>query len=159
VPPLDYALVHRLKRALPDVPIAINGGLTRMSQIQEQLQFVDGVMIGRAAYHDPALLLEVDPQLFGEPSPFTNLFDAVEAFLPYVDRQLAKGERLAAITRHLLGLFIGMPGARSFRRRLALDAVKPGAGVETLLGAVNEVRAAIARFAETAKLVEPAETG
>jgi tRNA-dihydrouridine synthase A len=148
VPPLDYALVHRLKRALPDVPISINGGLTRIAEMQEQLQFVDGVMIGRAAYHDPALLLEVDPQLFGQSAPVANLFDAVDAFLPYVERELAKGERLSAMTRHLLGLFAGMPGARSFRRRLALEAVKPGAGVETLLGAVNEVRTAIARFAE-----------
>jgi len=148
VPPLDYALVHRLKRALPDVPIAINGGLTRIAEMQEQLQFVDGVMIGRAAYHDPALLLAVDPQLFDEPAPAANLFDAVNAFLPYVERELAKGERLSAMTRHLLGLFAGMPGARSFRRRLALEAVKPGAGVETLLGAVNEVRTAIARLAE-----------
>ncbi|MGJ0427064.1 tRNA dihydrouridine(20/20a) synthase DusA [Methylocystis sp.] len=160
VPPLDYPLVHRLKRALPDVPIAINGGLTRMAEMQEQLQFVDGVMIGRAAYHDPALLLEVDPCLFGEPAPAADLFEAVDAFLPYVERQLASGERLAAITRHLLGLFAGMPGARSFRRRLALEAVKPGAGIETLLEAVDEVRAARTRFAGAANLegAEPAET-
>ncbi len=150
-PPLDYALVHRLKRALPDVPIAINGGLTSMSQIEEQLQCVDGVMIGRAAYHDPALLLAVDPQLFGAPAPAADLFDAVDAFLHYVERELAKGERLAAMTRHLLGLFAGMPGARSFRRRLTLEAVKPGAGVETLLRAVDDVRAATARRAELAE--------
>ncbi|MBI1980624.1 MAG: tRNA dihydrouridine(20/20a) synthase DusA [Methylocystis sp.] len=159
VPPLDYALVHRLKQALPDVPIAINGGLTRMSQIEEQLKCVDGVMIGRAAYHDPALLLEVDPQLFGDPAPAADLFEAVDAFLPYVERQLATGERLAAMTRHLLGLFAGMPGARSFRRRLTLEAVKPNAGVETLLRAVGDVHAATARFAEAAKLAEPAEAG
>ncbi|NUJ81150.1 tRNA dihydrouridine(20/20a) synthase DusA [Methylocystis sp. FS] len=157
VPPLDYPLVHRLKRALPDVPIAINGGLTRIAEMQEQLQFVDGVMIGRAAYHDPALLLEVDPELFGQPAPAADLFEAVDAFLPYVERQLARGERLAAMTRHLLGLFVGMPGARSFRRRLALEAVEPGAGVETLLEAVGEVRAARTRFAEAANL-EDAET-
>ncbi|MGB5086041.1 MAG: tRNA dihydrouridine(20/20a) synthase DusA, partial [Methylocystis silviterrae] len=152
VPPLDYPLVHRLKRALPDVPIAINGGLTRIAEMQEQLQFVDGVMIGRAAYHDPALLLEVDPELFGQPAPAADLFEAVDAFLPYVERQLARGERLAAMTRHLLGLFVGMPGARSFRRRLALEAVAPGAGVETLLEAVGEVRAARTRFAGAANL-------
>jgi tRNA-dihydrouridine synthase A len=155
VPPLDYALVHRLKQAAPEVPIALNGGLTRMAQMREQLELVDGVMIGRAAYHDPALLLDVDPQLFGEPAPAADLFDAVDAFLPYVERELAKGERLAAMTRHLLGLFAGMPGARAFRRRLALEAVRPGAGVETLLGAVDEVRTAIARFAE-AEAAKPA---
>ncbi|MGD9543529.1 MAG: tRNA dihydrouridine(20/20a) synthase DusA [Methylocystis sp.] len=156
VPPLDYALVHRLKQALPEVPIAINGGLTRLTQMREQLNFVDGVMIGRAAYHDPALLLDVDPQLFGSPAPMADLFDAVDAFLPYVERELANGERLAAMTRHLLGLFAGMPGARAFRRRLALEAVRPGAGVETLLGAVGEVRAAMARFDEPANAAEPA---
>lgn len=160
VPPLDYALVHRLKRALPHVPIAINGGLTRMAQMREQIEFVDGVMIGRAAYHDPGLLLDVDPHLFGEPAPAADLFDAVNAFVPYVERELAKGERLAAMTRHLLGLFAGMPGARAFRRRLAREAVRPGAGVETLLGAVSEVRTAIARFAEAEAgktAVEPVE--
>ncbi len=150
VPPLDYALVHRLKRALPGTPIALNGGLTTIAQMREQLEFVDGVMIGRAAYHDPALLLDVDPEIFGAPAPLADGFAAIDAFIPYVERQLAKGEPLAAMTRHLLGLFAGMPGARSFRRRLALDAVRPGAGVEVLRVAVAEVQAATARQAESA---------
>ena len=150
VPPLDYALVHRLKRALPETPIALNGGLATIAQMREQLEFVDGVMIGRAAYHDPTLLLDVDPAFFGDPAPLADGFAAVEAFIPYVERQLTKGEPLAAMTRHLLGLFAGMPGARSFRRRLALEAVKPGAGVEALRDAVAEVRAALARQADHA---------
>ena len=145
IPPLDYPLVHSLKRAFPDTPIAINGGLTTIDEMREQLAHVDGVMIGRAAYHDPALLLRVDAELFGEAAPLEDCFQAVEAFLPYVEAQLAKGERLSNMTRHLLGLFAGQPGARSYRRRLALEAVRPGAGVEVLLAAVDEARRGIAR--------------
>jgi tRNA-dihydrouridine synthase A len=146
IPPLDYPLVHRLKRAFPAVPMAINGGLTTLAQMQEQLQVMDGVMVGRAAYHDPGLLMSVDPTLFDEPARFNDTFAAVEAFLPYVERELARGEKLSNITRHLLGLFAGLPGARSFRRRLALEAVRPGAGPEVLLAAVGEVRSAMARL-------------
>ncbi len=141
-PPLDYALVHRLKRDFPQTPIAINGGLTTLAQMQEQLAHVDGVMIGRAAYHDPELLLRVDPEFFGAAPPFNTAFDAVEAFIPYIDRELDKGEKLSSMTRHMLGLFAGQPGARLFRRRLALDAVKPGANVAILRAAVEEVRRA-----------------
>ncbi|GLI93733.1 tRNA-dihydrouridine(20/20a) synthase [Methylocystis echinoides] len=146
IPPLDYPLVHRLKRAFPDVPMAINGGLTTLAQMQEQLQIMDGVMVGRAAYHDPGLLLSVDAALFDAPARFDDAFTAVEAFLPYIERELARGEKLSNITRHLLGLFAGLPGARSFRRRLALEAVRPGAGPEVLLAAVGEVTAAMARL-------------
>jgi tRNA-dihydrouridine synthase A len=145
VPPLDYALVHRLKRAYPDVPVAINGGLATMEAMREQLAHVDGVMVGRAAYHDPALLLRVDSELFGQAAPLGDCFETVDAYLPYVEAQLSRGERLAAMTRHMLGLFAGQPGARLYRRRLAQDAVRPGAGPETLRAAVDEVRCASAR--------------
>jgi tRNA-dihydrouridine synthase A len=145
VPPLDYALVHKLKRAFPQTPMAINGGLTTIAQMHEQLQSMDGVMIGRAAYHDPGLLLSVDPEFFGETAPFGDAFAAVDAYLPYIDRELGKGEKLSSITRHMLGLFAGLPGARSFRRRLALEAVRPGAGVEVLENAIAEVTRALAR--------------
>jgi tRNA-dihydrouridine synthase A len=148
IPPLDHALVHRLKRAFPGTPIAINGGLATLAQMQEQLEAVDGVMIGRAAYHDPGLLLSVDPTFFGAAAPYADCFEATEAFIPYIERELGKGERLANMTRHLLGLFSGLPGARAFRRRLALEAVRPGAGVETLTGAVDEVKIAMARMRE-----------
>jgi len=147
IPPLDYGLVHRLKRSCPETPVAINGGLETIEAIHEQLQFVDGVMVGRAAYHNPALLLRVDSELFGEPAPLKDCFEAVEAFRPYIERQLAQGERLSSMTRHMLGLFAGLPGARRFRRRLALEAVRVGAGVETLMDAVGEVRQAMARAA------------
>jgi len=150
IPPLDYALVHRLKRAFPETPIAINGGLATIAQIHEQLAQVDGVMIGRAAYHDPALLLQVDPEFFETPAPLDDCFEAVDAFVPYIERELDRGEKLSSITRHLLGLFAGLPGARAYRRRLALEAVRPGVGVEVLHDAVNEVRAAMARMREPA---------
>jgi tRNA-dihydrouridine synthase A len=144
-PPLDYPLVHRLKAAFPQIPIAINGGLTTIAQMREQLATMDGVMIGRAAYHDPGLLLQVDPEFFGAPAPFNDAFAAVGAYVPYIERELACGEKLSNITRHMLGLFSGLPGARRFRRRLAMEAVRPGTGVEVLLGAVAEVATAIER--------------
>ncbi len=146
IPPLDYALVHRLKRAFPETPVAINGGLTTLAEMQAQLEKVDGVMVGRAAYHDPGLLLSVDPTLFNAPARFTDHFEAVEAFLPYIERELARGERLSNITRHMLGLFSGLPGARSFRRRLALEAVQRGAGPEVLIAAMSEITAAMSRL-------------
>jgi tRNA-dihydrouridine synthase A len=145
IPPLDYPLVHKLKHVFPDRLVALNGGLTAIEDMRAQLEFVDGVMIGRAAYHDPGLLLLVDQQFFGETASFPDAFAAVAAYLPYIERELGKGEKLSNMTRHMLGLFTGLPGARSFRRKLALDAVRPGAGVEVLTSAVQEVTHAIAR--------------
>jgi tRNA-dihydrouridine synthase A len=142
VPPLDYPLVAELKRVHPDLPIAINGGVKDFSVVAELLRLVDGVMIGRAAYQNPELLLEVDPLLFGEAPPVADAFEAIEAFVPYVERELAAGVRLHDITRHLLGLFAGRPGARLYRRRLATLAPRRGAGVEVLREAVAEVRRA-----------------
>ncbi|QGM98521.1 tRNA dihydrouridine(20/20a) synthase DusA [Methylocystis parvus] len=146
VPPLDYALVHRLKRAFPKTAIAINGGLTTIEEMRAQLEALDGVMVGRAAYHDPTLLLSVDREFFDEAPRLADAFMAVEAFIPYIERELAKGEKLSNITRHMLGLFAGLPGARSFRRRLALEAVRPDAGVDVLTSAVDEVTSAMARM-------------
>lgn len=150
VPPLDHPLAHALKRAYADVPIAVNGGLTTIAQMHEQLQHMDGVMIGRAAYHNPELLLEVDSAFFGEPAPVSDAFSAVEAYLPYIERQLACGARLADMTRHMLGMFSGLPGARRYRRYLTTRAIAADAGVETLLAAVDEVRRETARLSETA---------
>lgn len=139
-PPLDYGLVHELKRAFPTLPIAINGGLKTLAEAQTQLAHVDGVMFGRAAYQNPGLLLDVDPTLFNAPTPLPDSFAVVDAMIPYIERELGRGERLASITRHMLGLFPGQPGARLFRRRLTTESVQPGAGVETLRAAVAEVR-------------------
>jgi tRNA-dihydrouridine synthase A len=136
VPPLDYMLVHRLKRAHPDLDIVINGGIASLDQAQEQLGFVDGVMMGRAAYQEPWRLLAADPLLFGEPASFISAKEAGFALIPYIERELANGVRLSAITRHVLGLFRAVPGARAFRRHLATEAIKPGAGAEVMVDAL-----------------------
>jgi tRNA-dihydrouridine synthase A len=136
VPPLDYDRVYRLKRAHPAVPLAINGGIRTLAEAAVHLRRVDGVMLGRAAYQEPEILLGVDPILFGEAAPAADPFAAVEAFEPYVAARLAEGVRLSAITRHMLGLFAGRPGARAYRRHLATQATRPGAGLDTLRQAV-----------------------
>ncbi len=150
VPPLDYDRVYRLKQAHPALPIAINGGVRSIAEAKAHLAHVDGVMVGRAAYQAPEMLLGVDPELFGEPAPVADGLDALERFEPYVAARLAEGVRLAAMTRHILGLFAGRPGARAFRRHLATEAVKPGAGLETLRAAVAHLRRAPAALGEAA---------
>jgi len=139
VPPLNYGLVHALKRRFPNVPIVLNGGLVTLAQMRAELDRIDGVMAGRAAYQDPAMLLAVDPILFGEEAPVAGAAAAVEAFIPYAEARLAEGVPLHAMTRHLLGLFNGVPGARAWRRHLAEEAAKAGAGVETLRAALAHV--------------------
>jgi tRNA-dihydrouridine synthase A len=136
IPPLDYDRVYRLKAAMPDVPIIINGGIASLDEAKQHLGHVDGVMLGRAAYHDPWRLLAVDAELFGESAPHTAMKDVFEAMAPYVERQLAQGTRLHSITRHFVGAFHGVPGARAFRRHLAENGVKPGAGVNVLRDAI-----------------------
>jgi tRNA-dihydrouridine synthase A len=139
IPPLDYALVHGLKAAHPGLPIAINGGFEDLAAARAQLAFLDGVMIGRAAYHNPELLLGVDPRIFGAPAPFADAFEALDAYAPHVERELARGTRLHDMTRHLLGLFAGRPGARLYRQKLATQATRPGAGLAVLREAVGAV--------------------
>jgi tRNA-dihydrouridine synthase A len=139
IPPLDYDRVYRLKRANPNLTIAINGGIASIEQAATHLAHLDGVMMGRAAYQEPWRLLSVDPLLFGEPAPFATMKPAFEAFFPHVERELARGTRLHSVTRHILGAFHGMPGARAFRRHLATEAVKPGAGIAVLRAALDHV--------------------
>jgi tRNA-dihydrouridine synthase A len=136
VPPLDYALVHRLKRAYPDLEIILNGGIGSLEQAQAELGELDGVMMGRAAYQEPWRLLSVDPLLFGEPAAFATVKEAGLALVPYLERELSKGVRLHSITRHVLGLFRAVPGARAFRRHLATEAVKPGASAAVMADAL-----------------------
>jgi tRNA-dihydrouridine synthase A len=136
VPPLDYAIVRRLKAAHPDLAIVLNGGIASVEQAAAELAGLDGVMMGRAAYQEPWRLLAVDPLLFGEPAPFANPREAALAFMPYIERQLAAGVRLNSITRHVLGLFRSVPGARAFRRHLATEAVKPGADARVMADAL-----------------------
>ncbi|KIZ47669.1 MULTISPECIES: tRNA dihydrouridine(20/20a) synthase DusA [Rhodopseudomonas] len=136
VPPLDYALVYRLKAAFPQLPISINGGIAGVAEAAAHLDHVDGVMLGRAAYQEPWRLLAVDPQLFGGAPPHATMQDALEAMMPYIAEQLAQGTRLHAITRHLVGAFHGVKGARAFRRHLAEHGTRPGAGVAVLRDAI-----------------------
>jgi tRNA-dihydrouridine synthase A len=136
VPPLDYECVRRLKAAHPDLAIVLNGGIASLDQARAELATFDGVMMGRAAYQEPWRLLAVDPVLFDEPAPFASPKDAANALIPYIERELAQGVRLNAITRHVLGLFRSVPGARAFRRHLATEAVKPGASAQVMADAL-----------------------
>jgi tRNA-dihydrouridine synthase A len=139
VPPLDYDRVYRLKLAHPTLPVVLNGGVADLSQAAGHLARVDGVMMGRSAYQDPWRLMEVDALLFGEPTPFAFPQAAIEALIPYIERELARGTRLSAMTRHVLGLFRGVPGARAFRRHLATEAIKRDASVATVYAALGLV--------------------
>ena len=139
IPPLDYDRVYRLKIALPDVPVIINGGIPTVAAAKQHLAHVDGAMLGRAAYHEPWRLLSVDPELFGDPAPHATMHEAIEAMMPYIERELANGTRLHSITRHLVGAFHGVPGARAFRRYLAENCIKPGAGTASLRAALDLV--------------------
>jgi tRNA-dihydrouridine synthase A len=136
IPPLDYDRVYRLKAALPDVPVVINGGIRSIAEARQHLAHVDGVMLGRAAYQEPWRLLEVDAKIFGAPAGPRSMKDVFAAMMPYIARELASGTRLHAITRHFVGAFHGMPGARAFRRHLAEHGVRAGAGVDVLVDAI-----------------------
>jgi tRNA-dihydrouridine synthase A len=139
IPPLDYQRVYRLKQRLGAYPVAINGGIETIDVMKAHLHHVDGVMLGRAAYHNPEVLLAVDPELFGTEAPYNNAFEALEAYFPYIEKQLGQGVPLHAMTRHLLGLFQGRPGARSYRRHLATEGVKRDATLHVLKDAIAHV--------------------
>jgi len=136
IPPLDYDRVYRLKAAWADVPIIINGGIGSVAEAKQHLGHVDGVMLGRAAYHDPWRLLTVDSELFGETAPHAGMKGVFEAMMPYIEDQIALGTRLHSMTRHFVGAFHGIPGARAFRRHLAENGVRQGAGVNVLRDAI-----------------------
>lgn len=140
IPPLDYDLVHRMKGLFPNLHISINGGITSLEQAETLLDAgLDGVMIGRAAYHDPtAILAAADQRIFGT-GAVRDPMDVARAMMPYIERHLSAGGRLNQVTRHMLGLFTGRPGARAWRRILSQEAHKPGVGpelIETALGAL-----------------------
>jgi tRNA-dihydrouridine synthase A len=139
VPPLDYERVHRLKTVHPRLPIILNGGIPSVEAGLAHLDRLDGVMMGRAAYQEPWRLLAVDPLIFGEQAPFASSKDAAMALIPHIERELARGVRLHAITRHLHGLFQAVPGARAFRRHLAGAPRSPQDGAEFLIEALRLV--------------------
>jgi tRNA-dihydrouridine synthase A len=136
IPPLDYDRVYRLKAALPDVPVIINGGVASIAEAKHHLAHVDGVMLGRAAYQEPRRLLEVDAEVFGVPAQPRSMKDVFAAMMPYIACELKSGTRLHAITRHFVGAFHGVPGARAFRRHLAEHGVRAGAGIDVLMDAI-----------------------
>ncbi len=139
VPPLDYGRVYRLKERHPAVFIGINGGIASLDDAAAHLAEVDGVMLGRAAYQTPAILGEVDARFFGVDELPPDLRAAVEDMIPYVETVLGEGARLSHVTRHMLGLFHGWPGARQWRRILSVEAVRPGAGVEVIIAALAAI--------------------
>lgn len=139
IPPLRYDLVHRLKHERPELEVIINGGLNSLDQVAEHLEQVDGAMMGRTAYKDPFVLADVDERFYGAPANAHSRHDIAEAMFDYIDRELTRGSRLPAITRHMLGLFNGQPGARAWRRYLSENANRPGAGYEVVREALKLV--------------------
>ncbi len=139
IPPLDYDRVYSLKAAHPDLFIGINGGIATLGEAGAHLERVDGVMFGRAAYHEPALLASVDRLVYGARPDDADPAAVVAGFLDYIERQLANDVRLSHVTRHMLGLFHGRPGARAWRRILTVESVKPGAGPEVVRRALAAV--------------------
>lgn len=132
VPPLDYDRVYRLKKHVGDLPLMINGGIEDLEQSKTHLQHVDGVMLGRAAYHNPGLLWDVDREIFGDDTPPISLESLCEVMTNYAEIQMTKGAKLNQIVRHMLGLGFGKPGARRFRQLLTVEAVKADRGVELI---------------------------
>ena len=136
IPPLDYPRVYQLKRDFPALTIAINGGVKTLEEAKAHLQHLDGVMMGREAYQNPGILAQVDRQLFGRETPVADPVAVVRSMYPYIEAELAQGTYLGHITRHMLGLFQGIPGARQWRRHLSENAHKPGADVRVLEAAL-----------------------
>jgi tRNA-dihydrouridine synthase A len=140
IPPLRYEVVYQLKRAFPQLEIIINGGITTLTEGEEHLRQVDGFMLGRAAYHNPYILADVDRCFFGQMGgKAPTRHEVLEQFIPYVEQQLALGVPLGRMTRHILGLFQGMPGARAFRRYISEHAHQPGADALVIRAATEKV--------------------
>jgi tRNA-dihydrouridine synthase A len=137
IPPLDYDLVYRVKQENPDLVVIVNGGIATLDEAERHLAHLDGVMLGRAAYHDPAILLEVDARFFGGEQ--RTMEAVLEDYIRYIERQLALGVPLNALTKHMLGLFNGQPGGRLFRRHLSEHATRRDAGLAVLLEALAKV--------------------
>ncbi|WP_426025452.1 tRNA dihydrouridine(20/20a) synthase DusA [Brevundimonas sp. TSRC1-1] len=155
VPPLDYDLVRRLKRERPHLNISINGGIANLDEAEAHLAEtdgvrLDGVMLGRAAYHEPAILGQADRRLYDADTADVDAFAALDRYRPYIAARLEEGVRLPAITRHMLGLMHGRPGARAFRRILTVESIRADAGLEVLDRAAEAVREAEARREEAA---------
>lgn len=132
IPPLIYDFVYDIKKAFPELEIILNGGLADLDAMQTQLQHVDGVMVGREAYHNPWILSEVDARFYGAQAFSQSRHQVVEAFFPYMEEELHKGNRIAYMSRHILGIFNGLPGARQFRRHISENAHKKEADLSLI---------------------------
>ena len=142
VPPLNYQLVHRLKHDFPALSILINGGFTTLAQVKEQLQHVDGVMMGRAICNNPYLLAQADQLVFGDTGPVPSRHDVMQQFIHYIEQEMRKGVSFSRMTRHILGMFYGQGGARAFRRHLSENIYQANSGVEVIEQAISLVKAA-----------------
>lgn len=142
IPPLDYDRVYRLKQRLGEVPVMINGGIKTLDECDAHLSHVDGVMLGRVAYHEPMILADVDARFFGETGSPRTLDEIETAMTAYAEKEQGRGTRLNQVTRHMLGLANGLPGARRFRQILSVEACKPGAGPEVIAAAFAQIRSA-----------------
>ena len=142
VPPLRYDYAYRIKQQFQDLSVVLNGGIESLEAAREHLEHVDGVMLGRAAYHNPYLLAGVDNQIFGESTPVPSRDDIVERMLPYIERELIRGTPLKHITRHMLGLYQGVPGARHWRRHLSEFGPRSGSGIEVIQQAMKNMKRA-----------------
>jgi tRNA-dihydrouridine synthase A len=136
VPPLDYQRVYDIKKDFPSLHIDINGGIYTLEQAHQQLAHVDGVMMGRAIYNDPYILAQADKRLFDDDYDIASRHQIIEQMLPYIEKRMTQGRPLKSITRHLLGMFQGQPGARAWRRHLSENAHINGAGIDVLLAAL-----------------------
>ncbi len=139
IPPLDYPRAYQLKKDFSHLTIAVNGGVKTLEETKEHLKHLDGVMVGREAYQNPYILAEVDQQIFGLDKPIKKRTQVVQEMYPYIEQQLAKGAYLGHITRHMLGLFQNMPGARQWRRYISENAHKPGSGIEVVEAALAKI--------------------
>lgn len=139
IPPLNYPLVYAIKHENPDLEIIINGGITTIEACQEHLKFVDGVMVGREAYHNPYHLIDVDAMLYNDPHPKATRQQILQQFIEYTEAHLSEGVPLKHMSRHILGLFQGQAGAKAFRRHISEQAHKPGAGIEVLIEAASHI--------------------
>lgn len=138
VPPLQYEIVYQLKNEFPEIDFIINGGFTTQDSIMEQYAHVDGVMIGRATYQNPYLLAEIEQSLFGNEASQPTRYEILENFMDYVQQNLDQGVYLGHMSRHILGLFLGQPGARAYRRYISENAYREGAGVEVIRAAMEK---------------------
>lgn len=147
IPPLDYQRVYQIKKDFPQLHIDINGGIQTLEQAQQHLGHIDGVMMGRAIYHDPYVLAQADRILFDDQHAVLSRHEIIQAMMPYIEQRMSQGRPIKSITRHLLGIFQGQPGARAWRRHLSENAHLKGSGIEVIVDA-------LALVPDTSALVE-----